>query len=181
MKKELGPQLQYHSIEHTMDVLNSAITIAELEGISKYELELVKTGAMYHDAGIMETYIGHEEASVEIVNKTLPRFGYTKEEIELISSMILTTKLPQNTSSFLEQIICDADLDYLGRDNFFMTSHKLLYEWKALDIRSLNLTQWYELQIEFLSTHKFLTKSSIAMRQKKKLQNLQEIRELMRS
>lgn len=180
MERELDPQLRYHSIEHTIDVLDSAITIAKMEGISKYELDLVKTGALYHDAGIMETYIGHEEASVKIINDVLPKFNYTKEEIDTLSSIILTTKLPQHASSFLEQIVCDADLDYLGRDDFLMNSHKLLYEWKVLGVRSLNLTQWYELQIEFLSSHTYFTKCSIAMRQKKKLQNLKEIRELMR-
>lgn len=178
MKQELDPRLQYHSIEHTFDVLNSAIIIAEKEGVGKKELELIKTAAIFHDSGIMENYIGHEEASCKIVKKVLPKFGYSVEEMEIISNMILTTKLPQNASSFLEQILCDADLDYLGRDDFFMISLRLFHEWNVLDIRKLSLKEWYDLQVDFLSSHKYFTKYAIEMRCEKKLENLQQIKEL---
>ncbi len=179
MKRELDPRLEYHSIEHTFDVLNAAIIIAEKEGVSKNELELIKTAAVFHDSGIMETYIGHEEASCRIVRDILPKFGYSEENVEIIANMILTTKLPQNASSFLEQVLCDADLDYLGRDDFFMISLRLFHEWNELDIRHLTIKQWYDLQIEFLSSHKYFTKCAIEMRREKKLENLQQIKDLL--
>ncbi len=179
MKRELDPRLEYHSIEHTFDVLNAAIIIAEKEGVSKNELELIKTAAVFHDSGIMETYIGHEEASCRIVRDNLPKFGYSVEEVETIAKMILTTQLPQNASTFLEQILCDADLDYLGRDDFFMISLRLFHEWNVLNIKTLTIKQWYDLQIEFLSSHKYFTKCAIKMRREKKLENLQQIKELL--
>lgn len=179
MKQKLDPRLEYHSIEHTLDVLNSAIIIAEREGISKYDLNLLKTGAIFHDSGIMETYIGHEEASVKILREVLPRFDYTPEEIERISQMILTTKLPQNATNYLEQILCDADLDYLGRNDFFMISLRLFHEWNVLDIKKLSLKEWYDLQIDFLGSHHFFTKSAIEIRREKKLENLQQIKDLL--
>jgi uncharacterized protein len=179
MRHELDPRLEYHSIEHTIDVLNSAIIIAQKEGIGQYELDLVKTGAVFHDSGIMNTYIGHEEASIKIAKEVLPKFDYTSEEIDRIAQMILTTQLPQNASTFLEQILCDADLDYLGRNDFFMISLRLFQEWNVLDIRKLSLKEWYDLQIEFLSSHRYFTKSAILTRREKKLQNLNQIKELL--
>ncbi len=181
MKRELDPRLEYHSIEHTIDVLNAAIIIAQKEGIEQYELELVKTAAVFHDSGIMQTYIGHEEASIKIVKEVLPNFDYTPKEIDQISQMILTTQLPQNASSYLEQILCDADLDYLGRDDFFMISLRLFQEWNVLDIKKLSLKEWYDLQIDFLGSHQYFTKSAIQTRRKKKLQNLGQIKELLSS
>ena len=179
MKQELDPRLEYHSIEHTIDVLNSAIIIAQKEGIGQYELDLVKTGAVFHDSGIINTYVGHEEASIKIVKEVLPKFDYTSEEIDRISQMILTTQLPQNASSYLEQILCDADLDYLGRDDFFMISLRLFQEWNVLDIRKLSLKEWYDLQVEFLGSHQYFTKSAIQTRREKKLQNLRQIKDLL--
>ncbi len=179
MKVKLDPRLEYHSVEHTLDVLNSAIIIAEKEGVNQYDLDLIKTGAVFHDSGIIETYIGHEEASVKIVQEVLPKFDYSSEEINRISEMILTTKLPQNAKTFNEQVLCDADLDYLGRDDFFMISLRLFQEWNVLDIRKLSLKEWYDLQIEFLSSHKYFTKCAIQMRRKKKLENLQQIKEIL--
>lgn len=176
---ELHPNLYYHSIEHTMDVYNSAIKIAEMEGVKGDDMMLIKTAALYHDAGMIRTYVGHEEASADIVKESLPEFGYDAYAIDMISNMIMTTKLPQSAGAFLEKIICDADLDYLGREDFLMISHRLRHEWVTQRINILSLKQWYELQIEFLSNHEYFTNYAIETRQKGKLENLAQIEELM--
>jgi len=177
--EELDPDLTYHNIDHTLDVLNAASDLAELEDISQHERRLLETAALFHDSGMLKTYIGHEEASVEIVHEYLPRFGYEKKDIETISDMIITTKLPQSASSFLEKIICDADLDYLGREDFFMIAHRLRYEWNILNIRRTTLREWYELQIMFLENHSFFTASAIKARNEKKADNLKQVKELV--
>ena len=176
---ELDPDLTYHSIEHTLDVLNAATNLAGLEKISQYEKILLETAALFHDAGMLRTYIGHEEASAEIAHEILPRFKYEKKDIDIISDMIITTKLPQSASTFLEKILCDADLDYLGREDFFMIAHQLQYEWNILNIRQTTLREWYELQIMFLENHSFFTQSAIKLRNDKKTDNLRQVKELV--
>lgn len=181
MELELKPELVYHSLVHTMDVYNSTVSIAEKEGVNGKNLTLLKTAALYHDSGMLNTYIGHEEASVEIVNTKLPEFNYSEEDISKISGMILTTKLPQKANNYYDKILCDADLDYLGRDDYFMRSHFLRHEWCSLGIKNLKLRQWYELQKEFMKTHKYFTKTSIELRKKKKQRNLDQIMELLKN
>lgn len=180
LKNELKPNLFYHSIEHTLDVYNSVVKIAEMEGVNGIDLNLLKTASLFHDSGMIRTYNGHEEASVEIAKESLPQFGYNQLAIETISKMIITTKLPQTAGTFLEKIICDADLDYLGREDFIMISHKLRHEWVTQEINVLSLKQWYELQIEFLSNHKYFTKYAISTRKEGKLFNLGQIIELLK-
>lgn len=177
--EELDPDLAYHSIEHTLDVLGAAVRFAEMEKISNYETRILETAALFHDSGMITTYIGHEDASVVFVRKHLPDFGYEEKDIELISNMILTTKLPQSADTHLEKILCDADLDYLGREDFFMIAHQLRYEWNILDIRHTTLREWYELQIMFLENHQFFTPSAKALRDEKKAENLKQIKELV--
>jgi HD superfamily phosphodiesterase len=179
LSKELDPDLTYHSIDHTLDVLNSARNLAELEKVNEEDRILLQTAALFHDSGMLKTYIGHEEASVEIVEEYLPDFGYTREHIEAISGMIITTKLPQSASSYLEKILCDSDLDYLGREDFFMIAHQLQYEWNILDIRRTTLREWYELQIMFLENHSFFTPSARKLRDEKKADNLKQVKELV--
>lgn len=176
---ELKPELTYHSIDHTLDVLGAAVQFAEMEKISEYDTRILETAALFHDSGMLSTYIGHEDASIVFVEKYLPDFGYDKKDIELISKMILTTKLPQSADSYLEKILCDADLDYLGREDFFMIAHQLRYEWNVLDIRRTTLREWYELQIMFLENHKFFTPSAKSLRDEKKAENLKQIKELV--
>lgn len=179
LQNELHPNLFYHSIEHTIDVFNSAVLIAEMEGVNGKDLTLIKTAALYHDSGMIRTYVGHEEASTEILKESLPEFGYDKLSIDTICDMVMTTKLPQTADSFLEKIICDADLDYLGREDFIMISHKLRHEWITQKINVLSLKEWYELQVQFLGNHKYFTKYSISTRKEGKLANLAQIIELV--
>lgn len=179
LSKELSPSLYYHDIQHTLDVLHSAERLLEAENIEQQEQLIVKTACLFHDSGMLVTYIGHEEASCVIASEILPRFNYTKEAIEIINKMIMTTKLPQSATQTLEQIICDADLDYLGRSDFNMISHRLKYEWDTHSIRKTTLKEWYTLQVSFLKNHAFFTKSAIESREAVKQQNLFEILEML--
>jgi len=176
---ELNPDLTYHSIEHTLDVLQSASNIAVLEKIGQTDKILLETAALFHDSGMLKTYNGHEDASVEIVEQYLPEFGYDRKQIDIISNMIITTKLPQSAQTFLEKILCDADLDYLGREDFFMIAPQLQYEWNTMGIRKTSLREWFELQVMFLQNHEFFTESSKRLRNEKKTDNLKQVKELV--
>jgi uncharacterized protein len=175
LEKELDPRLTYHSINHTLDVLESAVRLAETEHIPAKDLLLLKTACLYHDSGMLVTYRGHEEASINICTEVLPTFDYNEEETAVVCRMILTTKLPQCASDHLDKILCDGDLDYLGRPDFFMISHKLKYEWDILDIHPTTLQEWYIIQRDFLSAHRYFTVSAIKLRQSYKLENLKQI------
>nr|NQU89730.1 HD domain-containing protein [Bacteroidota bacterium] len=179
LKAELNPALYYHDIHHTLDVYESAERIAKLENVSDEELILIKTASLFHDSGMLKTYTGHEEASCEISGQYLPEFGYDQQQIDIINRMIMTTKLPQSASERLEQILCDADLDYLGRDDFYMISHRLKLEWILQNFMATTLKEWYYLQINFLNGHKYFTKSAFSTREKGKQKNLREIIQIM--
>ena len=178
LSRELSPDLYYHSIRHTLDVHDAAVKFAELENVNGHDLLLLRTAAYIHDAGLIITYNGHEEASVEIAKEHLPKFGYTDDEIVTVSSMILTTKLPQQANTKLEQILCDADLDYLGRDDFFMIAHRLRCEWNKY-AKYTTLKEWYIIQINFLEGHTYFTESARKLRCEKKNDNLKQIKDLM--
>ena len=180
LTNELRPELQYHNIEHTLDVLNSVDRLAILENENGHNLLLLKTAALFHDSGMLIQYEDHEEASAIITRQYLPGFGYSEHDIQVINKMILTTKLPQSASTKLEKILCDADLDYLGRDDFYMIAHRLQYEWKKMKVFNTTLCEWYRLQMNFLTNHYYYTHSAISLRQEKKNIHLAEIKELIK-
>lgn len=177
LQKELSPTLYYHSLSHTFDVYESATRLAEMESVSEHELRLLQTATFYHDAGMLLTYEGHEKASTEIANEMLPVYNYSRQDIEAVNKMIMATKLPQNAHTLPEKIICDADLDYLGRDDFFLIAHRLKLEWMERGTKN-TLRQWYEGQIQFLEHHHYFTESARKLRLQKKKKNLGEIKEL---
>jgi uncharacterized protein len=83
----------------------------------------------------------------------------------------MATKLPQEPHSLLEQIICDADLDYLGRDDFFKIGDRLYNELVAANIIA-NETDWNILQIGFLQKHHYFTATAKGLRDDKKQEHL---------
>ena len=104
LEKELAPDLTYHGLHHTLDVLKTTEEICRLERVSHYETKLLKTAALFHDSGFMINNLNHEETGCQIVRKHLPTFDYTKKEIDLICGMIMATKIPQDPQNFLEKI-----------------------------------------------------------------------------
>jgi uncharacterized protein len=179
LDNELDENLVYHSLDHTLDVMNSAEKLALMEGVNGDNLTLLKTAALFHDAGFVETYDGHEKASIEMAKRILPEYGYSEQEILEIEGMIKSTEIPQNPKTHLEQILADADLDYLGRDDLFLIGQRLQYEWSSIGKIS-NLRDWHYRQLEFLKNHKFFTRSAVKLREEKKQQNIKELENLLR-
>ena len=179
LQKELNPPLYYHCEAHTVDVLGSTRWLIDSENIETHDKILLETAALYHDAGMIVQYKDHESASVIIAKQVLPGFGYTEPEINKIAGLIMVTKLPQCPQNLAEQIICDADLDYLGRDEFFIHAFKLRLEWQTNGIRTTTLHEWFEIQVKFLTEHQYFTKSAMLHRNEKKLHHLAEIKRLM--
>ena len=172
LTRELNPGLLYHNIAHTLDVLEQAVSLASAEGIrSKQDLLLLKTAAVYHDSGFLFQYKNHEEKSCEIAAADLSAL-FDKKEMDRICGMIMATKIPQTPHNLGEQILCDADLDYLGRDDFLPISENLHREFIRFGIIP-EQADWDQIQISFFESHHYFTATALARRQKKKSEHLQ--------
>jgi predicted metal-dependent HD superfamily phosphohydrolase len=171
LKKELPSNLYYHTVEHVNDVCNAAREIGKAEGIDKYNMRLLETAVLFHDAGFLTGPNNHEEKSCMISKQYLPCYNYSEDEIEKICGMIMATRIPQSPKNHLEEIICDADLDYLGRDDFYDTGSKLFREFIEFGVVSTE-KDWNNLQVRFLEQHHFFTNTAIKSRQGKKMEHL---------
>ncbi len=178
LSNELSKQLHYHSVEHTLDVLDAVSRLGELEKVNDHEMALLKTAALFHDLGFIETYNGHEEVSIRIANEVLPAYGYSPEDLKVIDGLIRSTEIPQTPQTHLEQIMADADLDYLGRDDIYVIGQRLQYEWQLHGIVS-SLREWHEKQLKFLKVHNYFTESAKKLRDKRKQENIKELEILM--
>jgi len=175
LSKELDPGYNYHCIGHTIDVHAAALRLIGMENIPAESAKLIEIAALYHDSGMLVRYKDHETASAELASCFLPGFGFTHQEIAIINSLIMVTRLPQKANTLAEQVLCDADLDYLGRVDFFIHSFELQNEWNQFGIKETDLSGWLDIQIKFLTEHKYFTKSAALLRNQKKTQNLNEI------
>jgi HD superfamily phosphodiesterase len=167
LKEELPVHLTYHSIAHVKDVYQAAESISKAEGISAYEQKLLLTAALFHDSGFIKIREGHEAESCKIAREYLPVYHYKPDEVELICGMIMATKVPQSPKTHLEKILCDADLDYLGRDDFFVLSNRLFTE-LCFDYLIKNEDDWNREQVDFIEKHRYHTATSTKLRQPRK-------------
>jgi uncharacterized protein len=170
----------YHSLEHTLDVWETTRELCRLEQVPPYDTMLLLTAALYHDAGFLVSNTRHEEHSCSIVHEILPGYGYSDTEVTMICSMIMATKIPQSPQSPLEQILCDADLDYLGRHDFYTIGQKLFEELKSFRALS-SVEEWNRLQVAFLEKHAFFTPTNRRRRNGQKEEYLEALRQLVAS
>lgn len=171
--EKLAPFLTYHDWKHTEHIIKMAEYIAHQEDIPEEDILLIKTAALFHNAGfISSTNEGHEEESIRLAKIKLPEFGYTKQEIDSIEGMIRATSIPQNPKTKLECILADADLEYLGTDTFKYIGNKLYMEMKYSK-PNLSLEEWNEIQIHFMQSHSYHTPYCIKNRTPKKEENLE--------
>ncbi len=172
LKADLPEYLLYHSVSHIKDVKVQAMRIARNEGINDQEdLDLLETAAIYHDCGFLSTYSNHEEKGCEIAREVLPQYDYTDRQIAIIEGLIMATKVPQMPKTKLEKIICDADLDYLGRDDFFIIGDYLYEELLHMGIVTDEMS-WNKLQAKFLQAHHYFTQTNINDREPLKQEHL---------
>ncbi len=179
LEQRLSKKLYYHSIAHTKDVVSAVERLALLENVTDEGLFLLKSAATYHDAGFVEAYDKNEPIGARLADEILPKYGYTDQHIEKIKELIFVTQIPHQPKNKLEEIICDADLDYLGRDDFHEIADKLRRELKEHGKIDSD-RQWDEIQVSFLSQHKYFTKTAIKTRREMKEKNLEEVKERLK-
>jgi uncharacterized protein len=176
LERELSPKLTYHSLWHTChDVALAANRLAEMEGITGHEQFLLLTGAYFHDIGFVQQLIDHETASIRIATTVLPQFGYSSQDVAIVQGLIEATRIPQSPHTHLEEIIADADLDCLGREDFWTRSRALHHERTSLN-GSISASEWCLIQLDFLQSHRYFTHSAQALRQAAKQQYILEMR-----
>lgn len=174
LRSGLPEYLAYHQLDHTTGVVEAAEHIALSEGLAGEELILLKTAALFHDAGYLQQHAGHEEVSCELAREYLPGYGYTPGQVDTVCRIIMATKLPHVPEDLPARIICDADLYYLGTKDYDEWAEKLFRELKhqgAVDTRS----EWLLRQIEFLKAHRYFTQSAIRDREAQKQENLNRL------
>ena len=178
LENELPDYLYYHNVKHTVDVVTEVELIGWAEGLDDEAILLLKTAALFHDAGHTINYDDHEYQGTLLVKDFLPKYGYSEEQIEIICQIIMATKLPPEPADIYQKIICDADLDYLGRSDMIPVSNTLYKELKEQNkIGTLN--DWNKLQIKFISGHSYFTKTAQSLREVNKQKQIARIRKLL--
>ncbi len=174
LKTQLPPHLHYHGIHHTLDALKVCNAYIRREKIDGYRARLLRLAVLLHDIGFVKSVENHEETGAEMADELMKEFGFSKEDIAQVQKMILATKIPQMPKNQLEKIICDVDLDYLGRADYHPISELLFAELNESG-KIKRKKEWIKIQIGFLKTHTYHTEYAKRFREPNKRARIEEL------
>jgi uncharacterized protein len=179
LRTELSPLLTYHNLLHTEgDVLPAVARLARLSNLTEPDIRLLEVGAAFHDLGQIKTSLGHEQVGIEIMSEVLPGLGFSATDIARLTGMIRATEMPQSPRNNEQALLADADLDSLGRDDFFPTSKALWHERAACGM-DIPWRTWLEIQLQFLQTHRYFTQAAQALRGAGKQKNIEMLKSML--
>ena len=178
-RDELPAGIKYHNADHTLHstkgVVAVANNLAKLENVSELDRELIIAAAYFHDTGYIREYEKNEPIAARMAGRILKLIGYKPEEIEKVQKMILATDPDVEPKTHVEKILCDADLDNLGREDFFQLDERLR---EGRGMRGIDVSDdvtWYRNTLEFLGKHQYYTESQNKLREKGKQKNTREL------
>jgi class 3 adenylate cyclase/predicted metal-dependent HD superfamily phosphohydrolase len=180
LRSLLPEDLVYHDLNHTLNVEKAAIRFARLEGVDDESMQLLQTAVLYHDSGFILRYDENEQFAIQLAQSNLPRFGYTPDQISKVIQIISSTKHGAVPKDLLEQIMCDADHDYLGRADYYNVAKKLRIEMENYG-KIMSEKEWINYQLKYLeNTHRFYTETAKNIRVQGKKYRISELKEQLK-
>ena len=178
-RDELPDGIKYHDADHTLHPTRGVVAVANRiaisENISEHDRELLIAAAYFHDTGYIREYDKNEPIAARMAGRILKLIGYMPNEIEKIQNMILSTDLGREPKTHVEKILCDADLDHLGREDFFKLDGKLRKGRAARGLDVSDDAKWYKGTLEIITNHQYYTESQIKLREKEKQKNIKKL------
>lgn len=180
-KKNTDNKLLFHNLQHTETVVERTKEIAAHYSLSDNDMLVLYVAAWFHDTGHLYTpgFKNHEEKSVEVMKKFMSGFNNEKELISDIESCILSTKMPRNPSTLLQEIICDADTYHFGTKDFKITNKECHEEYNLRE-KNVSDLQWNEGTLEMLNEHRFYTSYCKDLLENKKKKNIKKIKDKLK-
>jgi predicted metal-dependent HD superfamily phosphohydrolase len=171
--KTLKHNFCYHNLAHTIDVTKGVNKLCSATKIDSRLKTIILVAAWFHDLGYLCQIEDHERVSALLAEAFLRKRNIDQKDIKLVKSCILSTRCPQLPTTLMEKVLCDADLIYLGDQNFFKFSTQLRREWESTLNKVYTDVEWLEINISFISAHRFHTKYCLNYLEKKKRKNVQ--------
>lgn len=166
----------YHSYEHSIDVMQRAIYLAEKEKLSIEEIEMMALAGIFHDTWFIVRYDKNEPIWALIAKNYLLWIDYPEDKIKKIEEIILATDPDyKNPKNIYEKIIKDADMDNLWRDDFEKKANDIKKEIETIKKIKIKDPEWKHSIVQLLSEHKFNTWSQKKERDLKKQENLENM------
>ncbi|GAA0536329.1 Pycsar system effector family protein [Chitinophaga japonensis] len=167
------PDLVYHNLEHTQQVVQAAEQIAIHYRLQEQDLLVVMVAAWFHDMGyLMGNAREHEEKGAAVAREFLQQQQVPEAVQQQVAGCIMATKMPQSPHNLLEEIVCDADLFHLGSKHYKERSKLMRQEAATTFGKELTSATWAETSLLFLENHEYFTDYCRVLLKQQKAENI---------
>lgn len=171
-----NPNLVFHNIDHTRNVVGRAQEIAAHYQLSEQDMLILHIAAWFHDTGHLFSELHqHEDKSIALMKEFMEKQTDDKELIERTEACILATRMPHEPKNLLQEIMCDADTYHFGTDEFKKTNKAIKKEYNLRNYHTITY-DWEKNTLELLENHKYFTSYCQNLLQKGKEKNIERAR-----
>lgn len=176
LTENLSPNLAFHNVHHTQNVVYAVTEISKNIHLSYEETEPIIIAAWFHDCGYAFTYNNHEDSSKSIACDFLRKQNYPEKNIDTVLSCIEATRFPQNPTTVQQQVLCDADLFHFTKTNYHIYEEALREEFKTIFNKNYTDEEWMQTNCAMLLNHKYFTDYGKNILQKFKEVNIERMK-----
>ena len=83
--------------------------------------------------------------------------------------------IAREPKTHVEKILCDADLDHFGREDFFKLDGKIREGRRGRGIDVSDELKWYKGTLEIITKHQYYTESQKKLREEQKQKNINKL------
>lgn len=168
-----NPNLVYHDLTHTQQVVDAAEQIAAHYRLQEQDLLVVMVAAWFHDTGyLLGNFRDHEDKGAELARTFLQSQQVPEAIQQQVAGCIMATKMPQNPHNLLEEIVCDADLFHLGSKHYKERSKVMRQEVTATLGKDISSGAWAGTSLIFLENHQYFTDYCRVLLKQQKEENI---------
>jgi predicted metal-dependent HD superfamily phosphohydrolase len=170
-QSKINKSIRFHTLQHTQEVVIACEKMAEYYHLNDDERFTLALGAWFHDTGYTAGQAkNHESVSILLATEFMKPRQLGQPVVDKVTGCINATRIPQNPTNLIEQIICDADLFHLGTEDFKKKNRLLREELNEFGGYNFSKKDWRKINIEFMEKHRYFTSYGI--------QNLQPLKEV---
>jgi predicted metal-dependent HD superfamily phosphohydrolase len=174
-EEKIDKKFTFHNLEHTAQVVAAVRTMGKDYGLDDREWLICELAGWFHDTGYFAGSEGHEGRSVEVATAFFQGKNVDSDLIHEVMNCIRATIFPQQPTTFLEKIVCDADLAHLGMKQYWERTSRLRQEYALTRGLILNDADWVERELNFLMRHEFHTPVAREQFAKRKEKNIEQL------
>jgi len=159
---EAPPDLYFHNSSQVKSITNQTELLSTAESLPEEEFINLKLASLFLFTGYIADYKKPMEASSQLIEEILPRYGFDKANIDEVKK-IIGNSFNNIQESDSDNILHDARYDYLGRVDFLILSEKLLKE-ESENGKPHDIKEWTDMQRKLLIDHEFITNTAQLLR-----------------